>query len=118
MSYVQPETRLQNGIRLAISSHCPDVTLYRNHTGALRDNRGKFVQFGLSPGSPDLVGYKRVVVTEDMVGQELAVFIGLEVKMPGENTRDDQQHWLDRLEANGGIASVAHSIEEAITDLS
>ena len=115
---VQPETRLQNQIRLAVSANCENVTLYRNHTGALRDNRGKFVQFGLSPGSPDLVGYKKIRITEEMVGQDLAVFIGIEIKTPGENARDDQQHWLDRLEKHGGIASVVHSEAEAITCLS
>jgi hypothetical protein len=115
---VQPETRLQNQIRLAVSANCQDVTLYRNHTGALRDNRGKFVQFGLSPGSPDLVGYKKVCITEDMVGQDLAVFIGMEIKMPGEIARDDQQCWLNRLEEHGGIACVVHSETEAITYLS
>ena len=114
----QPETRLQNEIRLAVSANCEGVTLYRNHTGALRDNRGKYVQFGLSPGSPDLVGYKRVQITEDMVGQDLAVFVGMEIKVPGEKARDDQQHWLDRLEEHGGIASVVHSEDEAITCLS
>jgi len=115
---VQPETRLQNQIRLAVSANCDGVTLYRNHTGALRDNRGKFVQFGLSPGSPDLVGYKKVQITEDMVGQDLAVFVGMEIKVPGEKARDDQQLWLDRLEEHGGIAGVVHSEDEAITCLS
>ena len=72
------------------------------------------VQFGLSPGSPDLVGWKSVEVTADMVGQRLAVFTGIEIKMPGEKPREDQAHWLERLAAAGGIAGVAHSEAEAV----
>jgi len=53
-----------------------------------------------------------------MVGQDLAVFVGMEIKVPGEKARNDQQHWLDRLEEHGGIASVVHSEDEAITCLS
>ena len=115
---VQPETRLQNEIRLELSARVPDLTHYRNHSGALKDQRGKMVAFGLSPGSPDLVGYKRVTVTEDMVGQDLAVFVGLEVKLPGEKAREDQQHWLDLLGEAGGVAAVVHSVEEAVDAVS
>ena len=111
---VQPETRLQNEIRLVVSSNCRETVLFRNHCGALRDQRGKMVQFGLSPGSPDLVGWKRVTITEDMVGKDLAVFVGMEIKMPGEKPRADQAHWLDQLDEAGGIAGVAHSEGEAL----
>lgn len=111
---VQPETALQNRIRLAVSAECRGCTVFRNHCGALKDQRGKMVQFGLSPGSPDLVGWKSMEVTEEMVGQRLAVFVGLEVKMPGEKPREDQAHWLDRLDQAGGIAGVAHSEIEAV----
>lgn len=114
MTTCLPETRLQNEIRLGISSRCDDVVTFRNHAGALRDQRGKMVTFGLSPGSPDLVGWKTVEVTENMVGQRLAVFIGIEVKMPGEKPRDDQAHWLEQLAAAGGVAGVATSVDEAI----
>lgn len=72
------------------------------------------VTFGLSPGSPDLVGWKTVEVTADMIGQRLAVFVGIEVKMPGEKPRADQAHWLAQLEQAGGVAGVATSTDEAV----
>jgi hypothetical protein len=118
MPACQPETRLQNEIRVAVSAECPQATLFRNHCGALKDQRGKMLKFGLSPGSPDLVGWRSVAVTADMVGQQLAVFVGIEVKMPGEKPRQDQQHWLDMLDSAGGIAGVATSESEAIDLLS
>lgn len=115
---VQPETVLQNKIRLAISSQCEDVVMFRNHTGALRDPRtGQMVRFGLAPGSPDLVGWKSVVVTKDMVGQRLAVFCGLEAKIPGGRVREDQVNFLDRLREAGGVAAVVRSEYEALQTL-
>jgi hypothetical protein len=115
---VQPETVLQNKIRLAVSAQCPDTVLFRNHTGALRDPKtGQMVRFGLAPGSPDLVGWKSVVVTEDMVGQRIAVFCGIEIKMPGGKLREDQRHFLDRLSGAGGVAAVARSVPDAVAIL-
>ena len=116
---VQPETVLQNEIRLAISAECPDATMFRNSTGALRDPRtGQMVRFGLAPGSPDLVGWRSVVVTPNMVGKRLAVFCGIEVKIPGGRVRPDQVNFLDRLAAAGGVAGVARSEGEAVGLLS
>lgn len=115
----QPETVLQNNIRLALSARCPNATVFRNHTGALRDPRtGQMVRFGLAPGSPDLVGWRTVTVTPEMVGQRLAVFCGLEVKIPGGRVRADQMHFLDRLRDAGGVAGVVRSEDEAVAILS
>lgn len=102
----QPETALQNRIRLAVSQSCPDVVLFRNHCGQLQSGKGQVVRFGLMPGSADLVGWKTIN------GQ--AVFVSIEVKLPGERLRPDQQHWMDSVLAAGGIAGVAHSADEAI----
>lgn len=115
---VQAETALQNRIRLMLSAHCKDVVHFRNHTGALKDNRGRMVRFGLGAGSPDIVGWKAIEITPDMVGQRVAVFVGIEIKIPGEQPRPDQNFWLSRLNAAGGIAGVAHSEYEAIDLLS
>lgn len=114
----QPETVLQNRIRLAISSICRDCTIFRNHCGALKDGRtNRLVTFGLSPGSPDLVGWKSVEITPDMVGSRVAVFCGIEIKTPSGTLRDDQANWLHRLADAGGITGVARSVEDAISIL-
>lgn len=116
---VQPETILQNQIRLAVSSACRDVVLFRNHSGALHDSKtGRLVPFGLSPGSPDLVGWKSLMITPDMVGMQVAVFCGIEIKTPTGRLREDQAHWLQRLGNSGGISGVARSVDEAINLLS
>lgn len=102
----QPETALQNQIRLAVSRECPGVTLFRNHCGQLQDSRGRAVIFGLMPGSGDLVGWKTI--------GGRAVFVSIEVKLPGEKLRPDQRHWMESVLVAGGIAGVAHSVDEAI----
>jgi hypothetical protein len=112
---IQPETQIQSAIRLAVSAQCPDVVLFRNQTGALRDPRtGRLITFGLAPGSPDLVGWRSVLVTPEMVGSRLAVFCGVEVKTPAGRVRPEQTHWLDRLGIAGGITGVVRSVESAI----
>lgn len=116
---VQPETVLQNQIRLAVSSDCRDVVLFRNHCGALKDPRtGRLIKFGLAPGSPDLVGWKTVRITQEMVGSQVAVFCGIEIKLPGQRPRADQAHWLQLLGDAGGVAGVARSPTDAIDLLS
>jgi Rad3-related DNA helicase len=38
----------------------------------------------------------------------------IEVKLPGEEPREDQRKFLDAMRRTGAIAGVAHSIEEAL----
>ena len=40
--------------------------------------------------------------------------IYIEVKLPGEQPRDDQRRFLNAMRNSGAIAGVAHSIEEAL----
>ena len=105
------EQTIQQHIRLACSTG--DTRLFRNNTGTLKDQHGRPVQFGLCKGSADLIGWKRVTVTPDMVGQQVAVFLSIEVKTATGRLRPEQQQWLDAVQAAGGIAGVARSVEDA-----
>jgi hypothetical protein len=88
--------------------------LYRNNCGVLQDRRGVPVRYGLQPGSSDLIGWRTVTITPEMVGQQVAVFTSIEVKTPTGRIRPEQQHWLDAVQAAGGIAGVARSVEDAL----
>jgi len=101
---VQKETALQNQIRLAVSKWCPGVTLFRNHCGALLDNRNRMVRFGLAPGSADLIGIRH----------KDGKFISIEIKLPGEKPRADQINWMRKIEDWGGLATVVTSVEDAV----
>jgi hypothetical protein len=104
------EQLVQNSIRAALGRG--PVRLFRNNTGALKDESGRLVRFGLAPGSSDLIGWRTVEVTEDMVGSSIAVFTAIEVKDRGRPT-PQQLNFLEAVTNAGGIAGVARSIEEA-----
>lgn len=106
------ETTILQRIRLA-ASKLPGVRLFRNNVGSLQAKDGRFVQFGLHPGSADLIGWRTVTITPDMVGKQVAVFASVEVKTENGRVKPEQQNWLDQVEKAGGLAVVARSPEEA-----
>lgn len=72
------------------------------------------MQFGVgNPGGSDLIGYRRVTITPEMVGQDLAVFAAVEVKTPKGRVKAEQQQFVDHIRSAGGIAGVARSVDEA-----
>lgn len=111
------ETDLQQRIRLALGTR-PDTRIFRNQVGSLPDPRtGRLVTFGLARGSADLIGWRTVVVTPEMVGQRIAVFTSIEVKTPTGRLAPAQQHWLHAVRTAGGVAGVARSVSDAVTIL-
>jgi hypothetical protein len=105
------EHEIQQRIRLACGRGA--VRLWRNNTGALVDQQGRFVRFGLCKGSSDLIGLRTVVVTPEMVGQRIAQFVALEIKAPQGVVSPEQQAFLRLVQELGGVASVCRSIEQA-----
>ncbi len=111
------ETDLQQRIRLALGTRS-DLRLFRNQVGQLPDPRtGRPVQFGLARGSADLIGWRTITITPEMVGQQLAVFTSIEVKTPTGRIRPEQHAWLGAVRSAGGIAGVARSVADAVTIL-
>ena len=89
-----------------------DVTLWRNNRGQIETANGRLV-YGVGPnGSSDWLGYQRIVVTPDLVGCTLAVFLAVEAKRPGADATDDQMRFIERVQLAGGISGVAHSRDE------
>ena len=105
------EQQIQQHIRLACGKG--DCRLFRNNTGTLKDANGRPVQFGLCKGSADLIGWRTITITPGMVGQQVAVFTSIEVKTPTGRVRPEQQQWLDAVQAAGGVAGIARSVEDA-----
>ena len=110
MGQMTSEQTIQQHIRLACSKG--NCRLFRNNTGTLRDQHGRPVQFGLCKGSADLIGWRTVTVTPEMVGQIVAIFTSIEVKTPTGRVRPEQQQWLAAVQAAGGIAAVARSVAD------
>ena len=104
------EAYVQNKIRLAVGSG--NVRLFRNNTGALLDLKGRLVKFGLCKGSSDLIGFKTITITPDMVGQKVAVFSAIEVKDKGKATVE-QKNFINIIKKAGGFAGVAKDVDDA-----
>lgn len=108
------ETTLQQQIRLAVGTRS-DLRLFRNSVGSLPDPRtGRLVTFGLARGSADLIGWRTLVVTPEMVGQRIAVFTSVEVKTATGRLTPAQHAWLGVVRGAGGIAGVARSVGDAL----
>ena len=69
--------------------------------------------FGLAKGSADLIGWRTVIITPEMVGQRLAVFTSIEVKTPTGRVRPEQHAWMAAVSGAGGIAGIARSVQDA-----
>ena len=108
--FLSNEAYVQNKIRLAVGSG--EVRLFRNNTGALLDMQGRLVKFGLCKGSSDLIGFKSVTITPDMVGQKIAIFSAIEVKDKGKATVD-QKNFINIVQKAGGFAGVAKNVNDA-----
>jgi hypothetical protein len=106
------EQSIQQHIRLTCSTG--STRLFRNNTGTLRDANGRPVSFGLCKGSADLIGWRTVTITPEMVGQQVAVFTSIEVKTASGRLTPEQRQWLAAVETAGGIAGVARSVEDAL----
>ena len=105
------EHEIQQRIRLACGRGA--VRLWRNNTGALVDQQGRFVRFGLCKGSSDLIGLRSLEIRPELVGLRLAQFVALEIKTAQGVLRPEQQAFLRLVQQLGGVAAVCRSVEEA-----
>ena len=121
------ESELMDTIHLELGGRS-DTRLFRNNIGkawvgrgkAVRCNNGVFLphgqqyQFGLPPGSSDLIGVKSITITPDMVGQTVGVFAAVEVKSKTGRIRKEQRAFMETVTKFGGIAGVVRSVEDAV----
>lgn len=69
---------------------------------------------GLPDGTPDLIGFRPVVITEDMVGQTIAQVVAIEVKADKGRLSPAQSALLRVLSESGAACGVARSEDEAL----
>ena len=106
------EASTQQDIRLALGS-CPGVRAFRNNVGAYKDHAtGRVIRYGLIQGSGDLIGWRTVTITPEMVGQTVAQFLSVEVKAPKGRVRPEQLNWAEAVNRAGGVAVIARSVDD------
>lgn len=89
------------------------IRLFRNQTGQYKLADGRVIRSGLVKGSADLIGWKEVVITHEMVGTKVAVFASVEIKTAKGKLSPEQQNWYEKVKQAGGIACIIRNAEEA-----
>lgn len=116
------EARVQSEAQLQASVQ--GNKLWRNNVGALTDERKRLVRFGLANDSKqlnehlkssDLIGWKRKLITPEMLGTHIAQFYCRECKpvnwqYTGEGREPAQLRWIELVNASGGDAAFCTGI--------
>lgn len=120
------EKSIQESIQIQSSklSH----RLFINSSGAFQDSTGRLVRFGLGNiskksndeyKSSDLIGFMPVIITKEMVGKKVAIFIAAEVKKSSwkymsTDREVAQKKFLDVVNINGGLGIFVNSVDSYI----
>lgn len=112
----QSEAYVQSQVRLEAPEK--GVRLWRNNVGVLQDETGRPVRYGLANDSKalneklkssDLVGWRRLLITQAMVGHIVAQTVVRECKPYGWTWRGTDREvaqlaWIQLVAADGGDA--------------
>lgn len=119
------EAATQQLIRLEAARR--GTPLLRNNSGACMDSTGRMIRYGLGNDSgkinevfksSDLIGICPVVITPEMVGRTIGMFLAVEVKAPGWKFRESdkravaQKNFGDWVTAHGGQFRFVTRVEE------
>ena len=88
--------------------------MFRNNVGQFKAEGGRMVSFGLCKGSSDLIGWKSVEVTQEMVGKKIAVFTAIECKSLRGRASEDQTNFIRVVREAGGLAGIAKTADQAV----
>lgn len=113
------EAWVQSAVRLEASRK--GLYLFRNNVGALKDERGRLVRYGLANDSKqtnenlksgDLIGWRPVLIQPHHVGHIIAQFLSREIKeagwqYTGADREPAQLGWSNLVNAHGGDAAFA-----------
>ena len=122
------ESEISKQIAVGLSIHSVGkITTWRNNVGngvcgKIKDlgsgqfhvSAGRRVQYGLCPGSSDMIGLTRITITPDMVGTTLAVFTAIEVKTKTGRATPEQELFINFVRQSGGYAGIARSVDDAV----
>lgn len=93
-----------NLLKQIMASAPANVRLFQNDNGSAQLMDGRWVKFGLCPGSGDIIGLTTI--------RGVAVFTSIEAKVGKDIVRPKQKKWHKFITSTGGITIVASSMEE------
>ena len=116
------EARVQSLVRLEAARK--GMYLWRNQNGAFKNDRGRWVRFGLGNDSKqaneickssDLIGIRKTLIQPHMVGWVIGQFVAREMKPEGwqfSGTEHEvaQRTFIDLVNANGGDAQFCNQV--------
>lgn len=119
----QSEDEVDQLVQLAAAKH--GILLMRNNSGALKNENGTPVRFGLHNISPeqnekfkssDRIAIMPITITPEMVGKTVGVFVAVEMKKSpweytGKDREEGQKNFIDYINARGGVAFFCESVE-------
>lgn len=128
------EHKIQNQIRNALAGECllfranvgrgwtsnkpakPETKFHAAvvHPGDIILRQARPFDTGLPAGFSDTFGLVSVVITQDMVGKTMGVFIAPEVKDDGKKPTPVQARFLQAVNDNGGVAGIVRSVNDAL----
>ena len=119
------ETAIMHRIMLALSE--AGCTVWRNETAGAWVGRvihkdghqvtlsgARLIRFGVATGSSDIIGIMPTVITPDMVGQTLGVFLAVEVKTATGRATKEQLQFIESVQRAGGVAGIARCPADAL----
>ena len=124
--------------RLLTLSRIPGLKLFRNNVGKAYAGKGftmsrgqtytakggerlimepRIINFGLCTGSGDGIGWRSKLISADMVGSRVAVFLSLETKAGKGKASEEQLNWGQVVERAGGIVIITNNEVDAVEQL-
>lgn len=94
------------GDAVRVTSGSPEFV--KIYPGDVLIKKYRILTAGLGVGSPDLIGWKTVTITPDMVGKNIAVFVGIEAKTGKLKPTIDQEIWQKNIKEAGGISEIIY----------
>jgi hypothetical protein len=98
---------------LMLQSQQLGFTLFKNEVGMAYARDGRPIRYGLCKGSSDLIGWRSIEITPDMVGKHIAQFCAVEVKKDKKGSykaTDEQKKFIDVVNKAGGFGVVADNL--------
>lgn len=118
------EDEVDQLIQIEASKHA--CVLLRNNSGAMQDQTGRVVRYGLGHvskeqnkkfKSSDRIACMPVLITPAMVGTVIGVFVAVEIKKekwtfnPKDEREQAQMTFINWILARGGYAGFANSVD-------